>query len=218
MLSSWSSLAISMVSYHKALRFSHEDRGNMSIPGSILYFLWRAVEIGPRVIALGMFASQFKWWVFIVVVVHWIGMSLWLLCQKTHFYQNQCEEKGFNFVCGYVLVFCFLNVRNGRTRYRMIVYYCIFYVENWLFLGFWFYFTDAKSQWFYLPTLFVVSLSIILHLIFKFLYYGCFHPLGHGAIPCCLDCEEHTCFESLCYDLEPEENYTMQTEHVTISV
>ncbi|XP_052256082.1 XK-related protein 6-like isoform X2 [Dreissena polymorpha] len=159
MLSSWSSLAISMVSYHKALRFSHEDRGNMSIPGSILYFLWRAVEIGPRVIALGMFASQFKWGVFIVVGVHWIAMSSWLICQKTQFYQNRCEEKCFNFVCGYVLVFCFLNVRDGRTRYRMILYYFIFYIENWLMLGFWFYFTDAKSQWFYLPTLFVVSMT-----------------------------------------------------------
>ncbi|WAR23062.1 XKR6-like protein [Mya arenaria] len=214
-LSSWASLSWCMVSYHKSLRLSHTDKENMRIPGMMLCFLWRATEIGPRVIALGMFASQFSWGVFIVVGVHWLLMSMWLVCQNTKFYQNRCEEKCFNFVCGYVLVFCFLNVRDGRTRYRMMLFYFIFYAENWCMMGFWFYFTEDKSEWFYLPAFFAVTLSVFLHLFFQLTYYQCFHPLGSGKIPCCLHgTEEYSCFQSMCHELEPTERPYLENQQV----
>lgn len=211
-LSSWGSLSWSLVAYQKALRFSHEDKENLTIPGMICSFLWRAFEIGPRVIALGLFAALFHHVVFIVVGVHWIAMSSWLFCQKTQFYENRCEEKFFNIVCGYVLVFCFLNVRDGRTRYRMLLYYFVVYAENWTMMGFWFYFTEDKSAWFYIPTFFVLSLGVILQIFFQLLYYGCFHPMGRGEIPCCLGQGEYTCYQSLCHDLEVQESGDLRYE------
>lgn len=204
-----------MVAYQKALRFSHEDKENLSVPGMIFSFLWRVCEIGPRVISIGLFAALFHEVVFIVVSVHWVFMSAWLFCQKTRFYQNRCEERFFNIVCGYVLVFCFLNVRDGRTRYRMLVYYLIVYVENWTMMGFWFYFTDEKSAWFYIPTFFVVSLGVILQLIFQLIYYRFFHPLGSGAIPCCPPQGEYTCYQSLCHELDLDELNYVENEHTT---
>ncbi|XP_053389811.1 XK-related protein 6-like [Mercenaria mercenaria] len=214
-LSSWASLSWSMVAYQKALRFSHEDKENMTIPGMIFSFLWRACEIGPRVISLGLFAALFDYFVFIIVGLHWIAMSSWLFCQKTQFYQNRCEERCFNIVCGYVLVFCFLNVRDGATRYRMLVYYFIIYAENFTMMGFWFYFTEDKSQWFYIPTFFVVSLGAILQLFFQLTYYGCFHPLGRGSIPCCLKGQEYSCYQSLCHELDPDEIGYIENPHTT---
>jgi len=198
---------------------SHEDKENISIPGMIFSFLWRAFEIGPRVICLGLFASLFSYVVLIVAGVHWILMSLWLVCQKTQFYQNRCEEKFFNIVCGYVLVFCFLNVRDGRTRYRMVVYYFVVYVENWTMMGFWFYFTNDKSAWFYIPALFTVILGSFLQLFFQSTYYLCFHPLGRGKIQCCPDkTSDYMCYESICHDLEPEEPNQIQNPTTTLAV
>ena len=218
-ISSWLSLSWSLVAYQNALRYSHEDKENMKIPGMIFYFLWRACEIGPRVIALGLFWSQFKYLAFIVLGAHWVFMSSWLFCQKTRFHQNRCEEKFFNIICGYVLIFCFLNVRDGRTRYRMLVFYFILYLENWSMMGFWFYFTDDKSEWFYLPAFFVVSLSVFAHLFFQLLYYGCFHPLGAGKIPCCPPRGEYFCYQSLCHDLNESDNeYYIESGPVPASV
>lgn len=217
--SSWMSLSWSLVAYHKALRYSHEDRANMNVPGMVFYFLWRLLEIGPRVIALGLFAALFKFVVLIVMCIHWMFMSSWLFCQKTRFYQNRCEEKAFNIVCGYVLIFCFLNVRDGRTRYRMLVFYLIMFVENWLMTGFWLYLTSDKSAWYYLPVFFGTITSTVLQIIVQLIYYGFFHPLGMCKIPCCVPREEYSCYQSLCHDLdETEEQYYMENGPVPAAV
>ena len=218
--SSWISLSWSLVAYHKALRYSHDDHANMSIPGMVFYFLWRLLEIGPRVIALGLFAAMFKFVVLIIMGVHWIFMSSWLFCQKTKFYQNRCEEKAFNIVCGYVLIFCFLNVRDGRTRYRMLVFYFILFVENWIMIGFWLYFTPQKSAWYYLPVLFTMGIASVLQIIVQLVYYGFFHPHGMCKIPCCIPREErYSCYQSLCHDLsDAEQEYYIENGQVPAPV
>ncbi|KAK3585010.1 hypothetical protein CHS0354_024924 [Potamilus streckersoni] len=215
-VSSWSSLAWCMVSYHKALRCSHEDKENMGLPGMTFYFLWRLCEIGPRVIVLGLFAAQFSYVIFIFVSIHWIIMSGWLFCQKTRFYQNRCEERLFNIVCGYVLVFCFLNVREGHTRFRALVYYAVIYIENFTMVMFWFYFTSEKSKWFYLPAFFAIIFGVVLQISFQLIYYRWFHPKGSGAIPCCLPKGNFMCYQSLCHSLEEE--MEDQMEDMTIQV
>ena len=191
----------------------------MSIPGMVLYFLWRLLEIGPRVIALGLFAALFKLVVLIIMGAHWVFMSSWLFCQKTQFYQNRCEEKAFNIVCGYVLVFCFLNVRDGRTRYRMLVFYFILFVENFVMTGFWLYFTSEKSAWYYIPVFFVTIISPVVQIIVQLIYYGLFHPLGTCQIPCCLAKEEYSCYQSLCHSLEEkDEQYYIENGQVPVPV
>ena len=178
----------------------------MNIPGMFFYFMWRLFEIGPRVIALGLFASYFKSVVLIIMGAHWVLMSAWLFCQKTRFYQNRCEEKVFNIVCGYVLVFCFLNVRDGRTRYRMILFYFVLFMENWTMMAFWLYFTPDKSAWFYLPTFFTMICGAAVQVIMQLIYYGFFHPKGMCTIPCCLPSGEYSCYQSMCHDLSEEED------------
>ncbi|KAL7669138.1 hypothetical protein ACOME3_009806 [Neoechinorhynchus agilis] len=39
-------------------------------------------------------------------------------------------ERCYNFVCSYVYIFCYMNLKAGPTRMRYMVYYTIFYVEN----------------------------------------------------------------------------------------
>lgn len=86
-------------------------------------------------------------------------------------------------------------------------------------MGFWFYFTDDKSAWFYIPTFFTVVLGVFLQLFFQVTYYMCFHPLGRGKIKCCPEeTGSYTCFVSICHDLEPEEGHHMQNSQATFAV
>ena len=106
----------SLVSYHRALRCMqhseiqdknrhlHQDPPDaetsveMSLISVGIYFLWRAAEVGPRLVVLSLFASQFTYFVLIIVGAHWLFMTAWLLCQKTTFYdeENRRDEIIFN--------------------------------------------------------------------------------------------------------------------------
>ncbi|KAK3089711.1 hypothetical protein FSP39_005814 [Pinctada imbricata] len=215
MLGSWIGLSWSLVSYHRALRsMQHlkptrkptESNGQpdaqvdipesqkeaaeeMKLPAVIFYFLWRASEVGPRLVVFALFASQFSYIILIVAGLHWLGMTLWLLCQKTHFYKDdhkhrRRDEVIFNIVLGYTMVFSFLNARDGRTRYRALVYYIVFYAENYVMLMMWVYWTPSKSEWYYFVAIAVVPAGTILHIVFQLFYYKVCHPKKHKIEIC----------------------------------
>lgn len=175
----------------------------VSVP---FYFIWRASEIGGRVLCIATFASTFQMWVFGPLLFHWGFMSLWLIAQKTNFYKNTCQEKTFNVICGYVMIFCFLNLREGITRFRFLLFYFIVYVENFFMLGFWFRFSPDLGAWFHLWGFIVILILFVLHVVFQLLYYAFFHPSKN--IKLCMSCNAYAVYESLCYDLESTEAET----------
>jgi len=148
----------------------------MTSIGSIGNFLWRACEVGPRVIILALFASYFTYWLLIAAIVHWIGMSLWLCCQKSKFYETKFDQFVFNVTVGYISIFCFLNVIDGQTRFRVIPYYIVFYTQNFMMLLSCTYFTNDKSAWFHFVAISIVALGCLLHIIFQLSYYLLCHP------------------------------------------
>lgn len=198
LLSSWGSLAISLVSYHKSLRNSRDDKAKLRLISMPFYFLWRASETGGRVLCIAMFASAFSFWVFGILLFHWVVISGWLMNQRTTFYSSKCLEKAFNVICGYVMLFCFLNLREGHTRYRFLVFYIIFYIENFFMLAFWFRFTPDLGAWFHLWGFVSVLVFFVLHIIFQLVFYTFFHPTQ--AVKYCLPCDSYTFYESVCYD------------------
>jgi hypothetical protein len=202
LLSSWASLAVSLVSYQRSLRNSREDKAKMSLWSIPFYFTWRVCETGGRVLCIAMFASVFEFWVFAVILIHWLVISTWLMFQHTTFYNNRCLEKVFNIICGYVMVFCFLNLREGHTRFRFLLYYCIFYLENFLMLGFWYRLTPDLGEWFHLWGFITVLIFFVLHVFSQLLYYTCCHPTKN--IQYCLKCDKYIFYESMCYNIRPE--------------
>ena len=82
-VSSLFSLAWSLVAYHRSLRYTFEEKKNLTWQGSILQFLWHFSSITARVIALSLFASVFPKWIGPACVVHWIIMSSWIVIQNT---------------------------------------------------------------------------------------------------------------------------------------
>ena len=183
MIGSWIGVSWSLVSYHKALRASHnEEESGLSICGTMFYYIWRACEVGPRMVVLALFASEFHYYFLIGLAGHWIAMFIWVTLLKPNFYERTCDKIAFNIVFGYVLIFCFQNVQEGNTRFRALLYYCVVYAENLSMLVAWLYFTTHNSDWYYLFAIIIVPSGMVLHISVQLLYYKCCHPRSHSIV------------------------------------
>ena len=70
--------------------------------------------------------------------LHWIFMTTWIFVQRTDFCTTWWEERLFNAVVGVIYCFCFFNLKEGRTRWRMLIFYTIMLLENGVLLGLWY--------------------------------------------------------------------------------
>lgn len=115
-------LSLAQSSYHRALRRSTPLKHNMSKLGAFVHFLSHCCVIGSRVLALAVFASQYKYWIFVFCAAHWTIMTSWLILQKTTFCSTSVgqprllEELIFNVILAGIYLFCFINVKDEPTR------------------------------------------------------------------------------------------------------
>lgn len=233
LVGSWTGLSFSLTSYHKALRamqyselhekyISKKDQSTSQDPKkqsflatamlTLGYFFWRLCEIGPRVLILALFASEFTYFVLVVAAVHWIIMTLWLVCQKTNFYgEKRRDEVIFNIILGYAMIFCFLNARDGHTRYRAIVYYILFYAENFGMMVMWLYSVDQKGDWLYFTAIGAVGGGCVLHITFQLIYYKTCHPKASEIKFFLHPTQQYNCYQSVCHTLEEEDQNVQLT-------
>ncbi|OQR71258.1 XK-related protein 6-like [Tropilaelaps mercedesae] len=140
-VSSLVSIALSLSSYHRALRRSVPDKYNMSRTGATLQFIWRfnpslaevivtlepsslakLCTVGSRIICIALFTSEYTFWLIPLCVGHWGVMSVWVMHQGTRFCDTdsgqprQCEEYLFDMLIGAIYLVCFLNVKDEPTR------------------------------------------------------------------------------------------------------
>ncbi|XP_075454716.1 XK-related protein 5 [Ascaphus truei] len=110
--------------------------GHLSMPWAALLcqLLWRMGMIGTRVMALVVFARVYHFWVFAVGGAHWLVMCFWLVAQQTDVISRPCHWRWFNVLVGAVYVFCFINVRDGPSRYRVAIFYAVMLLENSILL------------------------------------------------------------------------------------
>jgi len=186
-----------MAFYQRALRASLEDKAKLGYVQFALMFTWRLFTVGARVIALALFASCFKWHVFIIVGVHWAIMFLWILVQDTKFCKTKLEELFFNMIAAVVNIFDFFNLIEGHTRLRYIIYYCIVYAENCLMMVLYYTSQSTTSRW-HVPLSMIAVLGLFfVGILIQFVYYAVFHPNNYPKnkkqrIQLCLDCRELT--------------------------
>ena len=57
--------------------------------------------------------------------VHFFVMTLWVIAQDTDFCNTWWEERLFNIVIGIIYIFCFFNMKEGRSRWRSSFYYTV---------------------------------------------------------------------------------------------
>lgn len=200
------SLAWSLTSYQRTLRYAMPDKPQMSVGGSATTFLWHTFQVASRVLALALFASAHKREVFIALGGHWALMIIWILLQvrtrvkikasnlsncfgylslqRTNFCgtvdgkRNNCGEFFYNIVVGWVFTFVMINVKATATRVKYTVYYLLMAAENTTMIVLWFLLPESATHWYHFPALIGTFVCFILSLVFMFVYYRNYHPDG----------------------------------------
>ncbi|XP_055508636.1 XK-related protein 7 [Leucoraja erinacea] len=184
------SLAWMIASYQKILRDSRDDKMPMTYMAAITQILWHLFTIAARVIAFSLFASVFQLYFGIFIVSHWCIMTFWIIHGETDFCMSKWEEIIYNMVVGIIYIFCWFNVKEGRTRCRMFTYYFITFLENAALTVLWYLYRDSPITDFEaLIIVCVVFSSFALGIFFMFIYYGALHPNGpmFGSQGGCID-------------------------------
>jgi hypothetical protein len=194
-LSSLFEISWSIASYNRALRRSTPNKRNATRFATIVQFLWRFCTISSRVLAVGLFISEFSYWVCPVAIGHWGIMTIWLMHQQTRFCDTDtgearpCQEYLFNMIIGAIYLFCFVNVKDEPTRYKYLAYYLIAFVQNISFIVLW-YLKSDPLKWYHIPALIAVVAAFLLGILLMLIYYWFLHPNGrplwiNRAARCC---------------------------------
>nr|XP_003476381.2 XK-related protein 7 [Cavia porcellus] len=171
------SLAWTLASYQKVLRDSRDDKRPLSYKGAVAQVLWHLFTIAARSLAFALFASVYKLYFGIFIVAHWCIMTFWVIQGETDFCMSKWEEIIYNMVVGIIYIFCWFNVKEGRSRRRMTLYYCIVLLENAALTGFW-YSNHGFTNFYSLILVCVVASSFALGIFFMCVYYCLLHPNG----------------------------------------
>nr|DBA24292.1 TPA: hypothetical protein GDO54_011969 [Pyxicephalus adspersus] len=186
------SLAWALASYQKALRDSRDDKKPISYMAVIIQFCWHFFTIAARVITFALFASVFQLYFGIFIVLHWCIMTFWIVHCETEFCITKWEEIVFDMVVGIIYIFSWFNVKEGRTRCRLFIYYFVILLENTALSTLWYLYKAPQIlDAFAIPALCVVFSSFLTGIVFMLMYYAFFHPNGprFGQSPSCA-CED----------------------------
>ncbi|XP_048452007.1 XK-related protein 4 isoform X1 [Rhincodon typus] len=173
------SLAWALASYQKALRDSRNDKKPISYMAVIIQFCWHFFTIAARVITFALFASVFQLYFGIFIVLHWCIMTFWIVHCETEFCITKWEEIVFDMVVGIIYIFSWFNVKEGRTRCRLFIYYFVILLENTALSALWYLYRAPQiTDAFAIPALCVVFSSFLTGIVFMLMYYAFFHPNG----------------------------------------
>lgn len=160
------------------LRDSRDDKRPLSYKGAVAQVLWHLFTIAARSLAFALFASIYKLYFGIFIVAHWCVMTFWVIQGETDFCMSKWEEIIYNMVVGIIYIFCWFNVKEGRSRRRMTLYYCIVLLENAALTGFWYSSRNFSTDFRSLILVCVVASSFALGIFFMCVYYCLLHPNG----------------------------------------
>ncbi|XP_028254419.1 XK-related protein 8-like [Parambassis ranga] len=174
---STTSIAWMVVDYHRSLRSFLPDKAKQGWGSSLIYFLWNLLLIAPRVAALALFSSVLPGYIGVHFLMLWCVFLLWVWQQRTSFMDSVCGEWLYRATVGLIWYFSWFNVAEGRTRGRSIIYHSFITTDGGILLVTWWCYRDpVQSEPYALALLITLPLTYFLGLLFKSLYYCCFHP------------------------------------------
>ncbi|XP_009859071.2 uncharacterized protein LOC104265836 [Ciona intestinalis] len=202
------SLSWAMVAYTKALRAAASQRKKVSWPGIFLQTMWRCGMVVGRVVAIVLFATVFQEWTLLILGLHWFLMTAWLVAQKTDFCNTWYEERLFNAVIGIIYVFCFFNMKEGRSRCRAAFYYTAMLAENSLMIMLWWP-HRVPGTWYNIPALVAVWGGFLVGSVSMSMYYQFFHPASRYSCHCCNAWHKlaYRCYYACCCGEVPSPTY-----------
>lgn len=174
---STTSIAWMVVDYHRSLRSFLPDKAKQGWGSSLIYFLWNLLLIAPRVAALALFSSVLPGYIAAHFLMLWFVLVLWAWRQRTDFMDSVSGEWLYRATVGLIWYFSWFNVAEGRTRGRSIIYHTLITTDGGILLATWWCYRDPiQSESYALALLISLPFTYLLGLLFKVVYYCCFHP------------------------------------------
>ncbi|KAM6958959.1 XK-related protein 8-like [Aplochiton taeniatus] len=174
---STTSIAWMVVDYHRSLRSFLPDKAKQGWGSSLVYFLWNLLLIGPRMAAVALFTSVLPNYAAFHFLLIWPVLVLWVWRQKTNFMDSPGGEWLYRATVGLIWYFSWFNVAEGRTRGRSVIYHSFMAADGAILLTTWWCYRDPALTQSYASVLLVtLPVAYLLGLLFKSLYYCCFHP------------------------------------------
>ncbi|CAG0893728.1 unnamed protein product [Darwinula stevensoni] len=164
---------------HVELSCLFVQQGDVRLRGRQLSRRGKAVippdVIAARVLALGLFASAFVWWVFVVASTH-VGIIWgWAFFTNTTACDHRFKES-FNILIAIINIFEYLNINSKPTRKHYTLFYILVFSENSTLVIMWFMNTIHSQMWYKIPALVVHFVTFALGIAFMLVYYFFFHP------------------------------------------
>ncbi|KAJ8717190.1 hypothetical protein PYW08_005589 [Mythimna loreyi] len=157
--------------------FSNE---NFSWSSLLLKLIWHFGMLIGRIPGILLFSVIFGIWTLVPLGLHWFAMTFWIVVQKTTFCPNKLEETLYNVVMGFVYCFCYINLREGHTRYRLMLFYTLMISQNFgsLFLYVLISETERQKKSWSIAAAICIIFGTIVGILSMILYYRYFHSTG----------------------------------------
>ncbi|NXL25518.1 XKR8 protein, partial [Setophaga kirtlandii] len=168
----------SLLDYHQSLRSFLQDKYELSLGSSIIYFLWNLFLICPRILALALFALLWPHGVAVHFSLVWLAMFLWVSLQGTDFMESPGPEQLYRAVVAVILYFSWFNVARGRTLHRSIIYHGFMLLDSTL-LGLawlWGRAPEEEEHSYLIPVVSAALPCYLLGLGLRVTYYKWLHP------------------------------------------
>lgn len=168
----------SLLNFAIQIRLSNKDSALLKLFtwASLLYFFWRLFMLVARLLALVLFANEFKELVFIVVGVH-VVFSFFLTGSQTDnfFTHGSRRDILFRYAFSCINIFCFFPLEGKDTGNWGIPHYIAIFVENSVLTLTWYFYSKFDKK-FKIAMLAISWGGFFLGLVCVLLYYGFFHP------------------------------------------
>ncbi|XP_076393711.1 uncharacterized protein LOC100883531 isoform X2 [Megachile rotundata] len=175
------SLSWAIGTYTKAMHKINPGHNETTWVVLTLQGLWRAGMLISRIAVLVLTALCLREWSLLFLGLHWLSMTIWVILQNTEFCPTVWEERIYNCIIGFIYCFDFFNLRVGKSRYRVLVFYSIIVTENITFLIVYVLcFKDSiKIEEIAVITSLIIG-GMMIGLSSMLVYYGIFHPSKFG--------------------------------------
>ncbi|XP_042290824.1 XK-related protein 8-like [Thunnus maccoyii] len=181
-LGSASAITVSVTMYHRSMRSFLQDKKKQPPSSLAVYFLWNLFLISSRLTALALFASVLPCFIFTHFVCSWLVLFFFAWRSNTDFMESPCGEWLYRATVGLIWYFDWLNAVEGRTRYRTLLYHGYILADIVLLCSLWCWKMSTEPPSFEIPQLYAIITAAcvvsvyILGLLFRKVYYKCYHP------------------------------------------
>ena len=173
--------ACNWLCYVRVLRLEHPHSELLHLFsfGSLAFFFWRLLMLVSRILAVVLFASLFKAWIFLVTGIHFILSCFIVLVQDCDYFPNEpIKQWFFKYIAvTSVYIFCFFPLESHHTRKSGIPFYLMTFVENSTMVLLWHVFSDY-DLWIKGVVFAVEWGTFSIGLLALALYYRCFSSLS----------------------------------------